>query len=690
MSPSSDSFKSLRERAEAFISQSAPAGQELSPEEMRKLVHELQVHQIELELQNDELQRALGELELSQSQFYNLFNQAPVGYLVLNEVGQIRQANQTFCEMAGREREQVMGRPLADFIDPPDREVFLGRFRAFFKKPEGKFLEARLVDRGVYTRMEGALLRDGLGLPASDHTHHLLLTISDISERRLAEEARSQSEEKFRQLAENIRQVFWLRDRKSGQMLYISPAYESIWGRTRQELYENSQSFLDNIHPEDLERIKTAQSAQQEQDALFDQQFRLIRPDGETRWLWARTFPVHDANGEIIRYAGLAEDISEAKRSEEMLLARLRLLEYSSVHSLDALMQFMMDEICALSDSPVGFFHFLQEDQRTLTLQAWSTRTLEEYCTTDAKGHAYDVSRAGVWVDCIYARQPVIHNDYASLGHRRGLPDGHAELVRQLVVPVFRCDLIVAIVGVGNKTQPYTQADADIVMRMADLAWDIIERKHAQTALQESLAANQLLLRELQHRVKNSMALIASIVSLETFTSPDAAVIQAFESLYRRVITLADLYTILYDAGNSETVRLDRYVEKIVRSLEAAFAGGERACRFVVQLDEAEVGVKDATPFGLIVNELVTNAVKYAFPAGRGGTVTIRLERLPHKLILQVQDDGVGLPPGFDPVHASGLGMQLVQGLSGQLGGTITHASNGGAQFRLEVPIKAT
>jgi PAS domain S-box-containing protein len=515
----------------------------------------------------------------------------------------------------------------------------------------------------------------------------LLLTVSDITQRRQAEEAQRQSEEKFRQLAENIRQVFWLRERVSGKIIYISPAYEAIWGRERSDLYANPSAFLENVHPEDLQRVLAAQKAQHEKGQLFNQQFRLIRPDGQMRWIWARTFPVYNTNGLVIRYAGLADDITEARRSEEILLARLRLQEFSMTCSLDALMQRIMDEICVLVDSPIGFFHFLQEDQKTLTLQAWSTRTVQEFCTAEAKGHTYEVAKAGVWVDCIEARQPVIHNDYASLPHRKGLPEGHAALIRQLVVPIFRCDQIVAILGVGNKAYDYNQADADIISRLADFAWDILERRRTEIALQESLAENQLLLRELQHRVKNSMGMIASIVSLETFGAAHPAVTEALESLHRRILTMANLYTHLYDSGNTQTVRLDQYIQQIVHSLETAFVGDVHGGTIQAHLDEVTVNVRAASPFGLIVNELVTNALKYAFPASQRGTIIVRLQHADGALTLQVQDDGIGLPDDFDIARSTGLGMQLVQGLSGQLGGALTYESKRGAIFRLRIPM---
>jgi signal transduction histidine kinase len=172
-------------------------------------------------------------------------------------------------------------------------------------------------------------------------------------------------------------------------------------------------------------------------------------------------------------------------KNEQILAARLRLLEYSFTHSLGELLRETLDEAETLTGSCVGFCHFLNIDQQTLTLQAWSSQTVTCFCKAEGSGKHYPISQAGVWADCVRKRHPVIHNDYQSLPDRKGMPKGHAIVVRELVVPVLRGDLIVAILGVGNKSTDYDQRDLDVVTLLADLAWDIAERKRAETMLHE-------------------------------------------------------------------------------------------------------------------------------------------------------------------------------------------------------------
>ncbi len=141
--------------------------------------------------------------------------------------------------------------------------------------------------------------------------------ISLHQERHKAEFYLRESEEKFRQLAENIESVFWMTDPEKHQMIYVSPAYEKIWGRTCRELDQKPTSFIDAIHPEDREHIVTALATQTQGD--YDEEYRIIQPNGEIRWIRDRAFPIRNHQNQVYRVVGLAEDISDRKRTQESL-----------------------------------------------------------------------------------------------------------------------------------------------------------------------------------------------------------------------------------------------------------------------------------------------------------------------------------------------------------------------------------
>lgn len=142
----------------------------------------------------------------------------------------------------------------------------------------------------------------------------LICVCRDITENKNAEQALQESEQKFRQLAENLQQVFWMTDPERSQILYISPAYEKIWGRSCQSLYENPKSFIDPIYADDRQEVEIVMQNQKEG---FDIEYRLIHSDGSMRWIRDQAFPVKDKTGEVYRVVGIAKDITERKRAEQ-------------------------------------------------------------------------------------------------------------------------------------------------------------------------------------------------------------------------------------------------------------------------------------------------------------------------------------------------------------------------------------
>ncbi|HSY19441.1 MAG TPA: PAS domain-containing protein [Candidatus Acidoferrales bacterium] len=142
--------------------------------------------------------------------------------------------------------------------------------------------------------------------------------LSVLEDEKLSGQNLRTSEERFRQLAENINEVFWITDPAKHQMLYISPAYEKIWGRSCKSLYQNPQTWLDAIHPHDRDRIMQAAESKQT-EGTYDEVYRVIRPDKSERWVHDRAFPIRNEAGEVYRVVGTAEDITERRKLEEQL-----------------------------------------------------------------------------------------------------------------------------------------------------------------------------------------------------------------------------------------------------------------------------------------------------------------------------------------------------------------------------------
>jgi len=178
--------------------------------------------------------------------------------------------------------------------------------------------------------------------------------------------------------------------------------------------------------------------------------------------------------------------IRQRYQVERILKSRLRIIEYAVAHTLEELLTFTLDELESLVDSRVGYFHFVEADQKSITLQAWSTNTIRYMCEANQDENHYSLEDAGVWADCIRQRRVVVHNDYMSLPNRKGLPEGHAPITREMAVPIMRDERIMAVLGVGNKPTNYLDSDVDIISTLADFTWDIIKQKQLVDAQHES------------------------------------------------------------------------------------------------------------------------------------------------------------------------------------------------------------
>jgi PAS domain S-box-containing protein len=217
----------------------------------------------------------------------------------------------------GREPEEMIGHLFTDYMAPDEARRSMADLAKMIATGDSVIeVETRLLHRDgheIVLSANAVVLRDAAG-----NIKGTTGTSRDITERKRAEEASRESEQRFRQLAENIDDVFWMSDPENTQMIYISPAYETIWGRRRETLYSSPDSWMDAIHPDDKERMVRTR-AKRDSALPHDSTYRIVRPDGSVRWIRDRGFPVRDENGVLVRFAGIAEDITFQKQAEEAL-----------------------------------------------------------------------------------------------------------------------------------------------------------------------------------------------------------------------------------------------------------------------------------------------------------------------------------------------------------------------------------
>jgi PAS domain S-box-containing protein len=214
---------------------------------------------------------------------------------------------------------------------------------------------------------------------------------------------------------------------------------------------------------------------------------------------------------------------------------------------------------------------------------------------------------------------------------------------------------------------------------------DITERKNSELGLQRSLAEKEVLLREIHHRVKNNMQVISSLLNLQAHAVEDARLAKMFQETQSRVRAMALIHQILYESGKLVQIDLGEYVTKLATSLVRMYETEPGMINLRVGAEDVTLGVDDIVPCGLVINELLSNSLKYAFPSGRPGEIKIEASRVGNeKIVLVVSDDGVGIPAEINISNADTMGLRLVTGLvETQLGGHVKLDRNNGTSFTI-------
>jgi PAS domain S-box-containing protein len=263
-----------------------------------------------------ERHRAATELRESEERLKILFESAPDAIYLNDLKGNFVDGNKAAEEMVGYAKEELIGKNFAEsgLLSPKQLlKAAANLAKNAMGRPTGP-------DEFTLKRKDGSCVAAEIRtFPVRIENQTLVLGIArDISERKRAQQSLEESESRFRELVENIREVFWMENAEGTELLYVSPAYEEIWGRFCEEFYRNPKVWIDAIHPDDRQRVAEAFSRFRE-TGVYSEEFRIVRPDGTIRWIWDRGVLIHNESGEVARVAGIAEDITQRKQAEDAL-----------------------------------------------------------------------------------------------------------------------------------------------------------------------------------------------------------------------------------------------------------------------------------------------------------------------------------------------------------------------------------
>jgi two-component sensor histidine kinase len=222
---------------------------------------------------------------------------------------------------------------------------------------------------------------------------------------------------------------------------------------------------------------------------------------------------------------------------------------------------------------------------------------------------------------------------------------------------------------------------------------DITERKRAEEQVAAALAEKEVLLKEIHHRVKNNLQVISSLLRMQSAGVDDPQVRELFADSQRRVRAMALIHEQLYQSPNLAQINLRDYIGKLVSYLRHSYTQTISKVEIRINVEDMIVEIDRAMPLGLLVSELVSNSLKYAFPNANGlqtGQVWVNIERSKNGLTLAVGDNGVGLPDGLDIKHVPSMGLQLVDSFVSQLQGQLTIQRKPGTVFTIFIPARIT
>ncbi len=485
---------------------------------------------------------------------------------------------------------------------------------------------------------------DELDLLVSGINQMRINLLQDITERKQAEEDLIKNEERYRQLYENANEAIFIA--QGGKLVLLNPMTSKIFGHSDTDLLE--KQFTEFIHPEDKEIVLDRHFRRLKGEEVLDKYlFRIIRSDSRIRWV--------ELNSVLIEWEGkpatlnFLNDTTKRKQAEVALLRN----------------QYYLTKAQEIGN--IGTFE-LDIKKNTLL---WTDENYKIFGVPLGTEMNYEL-----FINCVHPDD----RDYVNEQWNAGLQRVPYDIEHRIIV--------------GNSIK-WVREKADIDFDAAGapsmaigFSQDITDRKKAEEKIKSSLLEKETLLHEIHHRVKNNMQVIASLLKLQANSIDDRQVKDVLKESQSRVYAMSAVHETIHGSENLSQINLKTYLAKITTSIFQTYSVNQSRIKLITDVDEALININHASPVSLIINELISNSLKYAFPNERVGKIFVSLKKLDQEFELIIEDDGVGMPNDFDWKNASSLGIRLVRTLAeNQLDGSIDMENNDGSKFIIKFNI---
>gem|GEM_PF-891039 len=594
-----------------------------------------------------ERKRAEEQLQASEEKFRTLFENQGVG-IALGELstlstGEIRpmEFNAALLQFLGYSREEFRAKTMADLSHPEDvkKDIELLN-KALAENRDSYEMEKRFIRKDgqiVWGHLTVSLLRDAHGNPT-----HVIGSVQDITERKHSQEALRKSEEEFRLAFENAKDAIFWADPETGLIIRCNKAAETLLEKKREEIIGCHQT---EVHPpEKADYYKDIFKRHTVQKGAEDVEAEVITTSGTIK-------PVHISasltlvGGKPI-LQGIFRDITERKKAEEALR--------ESEEKYRTLVEQSLQGIAIAQGIPL---HIVFANTALAEISGYTVEELLSFSLEDTREVIYSE-------DLLFTLER-----YRDRLKGEPVPPRYEFRIIRKDGEVHWLELYVS--RIEYQGSPAVQA----------AIMDITERKKAEEQIKQSLREKEVLLREIHHRVKNNLQVVSSLLNLQSSHSKDRQYTELLKESQNRIRTMALIHENLYQSENLADINFNEYISNLVQGLVRSY----KAERVTLTLDVGDVslGIDAAIPCGLIINELVSNSLKHAFP-DKKGEIEIKLHPVNGKVELVVADNGIGIPDTVDFKNTETLGLDLVTTLAEeQLNGEITLDKTKGTAFTI-------
>ena len=466
---------------------------------------------------------------------------------------------------------------------------------------------------------------------------------------------------------------------------YISDGVFDLSGYSPKELIRNKVLYYSMMVNEfDKSQAKVIISSALAAKKPYQINYRICTAEGKLKWVWEQGRGVYSEKGELIATEGFVTDITEKKLFEEEILKKNNELSalYHFGKSLSKLAEpaMIIEDIGTmlgkLFNSPNIYLALYNEPEQRITYPFY----LKAGISTEHESRPF----ANAFTEfVIRSRKGVILNEHilASL-KLLGVTGSSIEAKSLISAPMTAGEKVLGVITIQDfeKENAFTQNQLELLTTVGSQAAIALENSYLYSEVTKQLREKEILLQEVHHRVKNNLQVMSSLIKLQARYIKDEKMLDLMKETGGRIQSMAIVHTKLYNSGNYEFINFGEYVKNLIESFQNTYGYKLRNIKFETDISDIIINIDTAIPSGLIINELISNSIKYAFPGDAAGTIAISLHRVDGgKLNLVVKDNGTGVDEGIDLSKADSLGIQLVTLLTRQMNGTLNVKSSKGS-----------